>query len=503
MRSRVLGARTDRAVSPVVGAVLLFALAIALLAIVQTAVVPSLNAQAEFQHHERVQVDVVALDGATDRVVASGIGESVPVEAGLRYPPRMFFVNPPPVTGTVRTTEPEPLAIANASADGAAGAYWNGTTRTFDTRSLVTMAEYHEHTAGATVYDSWSVSNRLTNDTVVVSGDSVVDGRRVTLTTLDGDLYRTSTTTETLDLVPTSAPARTVTVRATDGPITLTLPTELTETQWTTLMDDEIDRTGDRTNDRYVSEVTCDRSPPDPCGQVTITLEDGARYELQLGAVAVGGNGTHATPTYAVDIAGDETSVSENGTRKLVVETRDQFDNPVSGVETTATLDGPGRLRTLESATGADGRAALVYEAPENVAATTDVSATVGFGERPRERVTFDLRVLDLDGSGQRSPTATITAVDDRSAGNQDRYDVTADLADADGDLDRAVFELRTPDGTVLDDATTQIGGSSATVSETLRVTAVDRHDEYRIVVRAVDAAGHTAIDDRLVDGSG
>lgn len=117
---------------------------------------------------------------------------------------------------------------------------------------------------------------------------------------------------------------------------------------------------------------------------------------------------------------------------------------------------------------------------------------------------------MDMDGSGSSTPgtgtapTATITNVDANTGGAQDRYRVSVDATDPDGDLDRVEFELRDPDtGTVIDSATASVSAGSDSATKRLTALDGDRVDEYRIVVTAVDSSGNTGSDDRTVAGCG
>lgn len=392
---------SERGVSPIIGGVLMFGLLLGLLAVLQTAAVPTLNKQVEFQHSERIQRDVVGVEAVVRRTAATGVGESVGLEVGLRYPPRMFFVNPPPVAGSLRTTDPSTAVLENAQATGETGDYWTGAPRQFETRALVYAPNYNVYrNAPTTVYEPWAVYNRYESTTRPLTADRLVDGRRITLLALDGRVSASKAGRVSLAVEPTSAPARAVTVRDDGDPVTLTVPTRLSEDAWAGLLEDEFDPQGNPNNDRYVTEFDCRRSTG-PCGRLTITLERGASYELRLGEVALGSGATDPAATYIVDVAGDETSIPEGGSRKLVVAVRDRYDNHVSGIAVDASLDGPGTVRAVNSVSDGDGRATYVYEAPENVDGAVDVDVTASFGGgRPRERVTFDVRVMDADGSG-------------------------------------------------------------------------------------------------------
>ncbi len=498
----------DRGVSPVIGAILMFGLAFATLAMLQATAIPAMNEQLEFQHNERAQADIVDLNSAIGRSGTLESRETIEVEIGERYPPRMFFINPPPVAGTLRTTESETIVVDNAQSSGEAGDYWNGTPRRFETRSVVYTSNYHEYgNAPITVLEPWAVYNRFDNASQLVTDVGFIDGRRIGVITIVGEVSAAGTQSASITARPASAPVEEVLVQDDDDPIILTLPTRLPQEVWETMLDNELDPGGDPTNDRYVTDLDCQQSPPAPCGELTITLEAGASYELRLGRVAVGSDGPEPTATYLVDIVGDQTSIPEGGSQKLVVEVRDAFDNPVSGVEVNASTDDEGTLRTVRGTSGSDGHASFVYESPENVAETTDTNVTIDIGRgAPPETVVYTVEVMDLGGpkDGERSPTGTITDVSSRFVGNQDRYDVSVDAGDADGDLDRVEFELRNPEtGTVIDDVTTPVRGTNDSMTERLSATGENRISEYRIVVTVFDAEGNTGGDETMVSGSG
>ena len=396
----------NRAVSPVIGAVLMLALALVLLAVLQSTAIPALNAQEEFQHNQEAQTDLVELESTVDRVAAVGTSETATVAVGYRYPPRLLFINPPPVTGTLRTTDPGEVTVANATAAGETGDYWTGGNRTFGTTALVYTPSYNEYdSAPVTVYEPWGVYNRDRGETLALTPTDLVDGRRVSLVALDGDLSASGTGTESVELSPNSAPVRTVTVRNDTGPLRVTVPTELRRDEWLDLLDDEFDPDGTDA-DAYVRAIDCQQSPPDPCGELTLTFEPGS-YELALGEVAVGSDASREGAVYLTDVEGAGGSVPATGRERLVVEARDQFDNPVSGVPVTAAVEnGTGSIRPATRTTDADGRAAFVYEAPETVDGSREVTVAARFGGGdPQRTVTFDLLVVGLSGGASGNGT--------------------------------------------------------------------------------------------------
>ncbi|SEO65955.1 hypothetical protein SAMN04487948_10429 [Halogranum amylolyticum] len=244
------------------------------------------------------------------------------------------------------------------------------------------------------LYNEFSVTNRVPQ-----SGQTLVDGRRISLVVVDGDLSRSQTGTLGVDVRPTSVSDRTVTVEAEGGPLTVAVASTLSEETWRDqLLDGEYDENGpDAANGepddgRYVVDVT------KTDGVVELTLESGYDYELNLAKVGVGTDVAEPTPTYLTGVDGE--TVSENGERRVVAEVRDEFDNPVSGVTVNASVDGPGTV-TSTAVSGSDGRAAFTYT-PEDVDGqrSATVTAAVGASLGAKERVEFDLSVVDSDGSG-------------------------------------------------------------------------------------------------------
>jgi flagellin-like protein len=544
----------DRGVSPVVGALLLFAIGVMLVATLQVTAVPALNEQVEFRHSERVQSDLVGISAAVDRTAATGIGQTVRVEAGMRYPTRPLFVNPAPVSGSLRTADRGVVTVSGASATGETGDVWNGSAREFPTTALVYRAGYHEYgSAPVTRIEPWGAVNRFDERTLSVTDPSLVDGRRVTLVAFDGNRSTSRVDVLPVSVRPTSAPARTVTVSAGDDPVTITVPTRIPEDVWAEALAAEYDP-DDTASDRYVADYDCANDPPAPCGALTLELEADTTYEFRLGEVAVGSGASDEGATYLTDVAGNGSTIYQGSRQRLVVEARDRFDNPVSNVTVSGSVESSdegdpslGTLSAVSSVTGADGRATFVYEAPTRVEGTTNLTVTLrfGVGEAVAREVLFDLQATGPlppaeappgegppDGgfeggtggetgngtggggeagngtgggeTGGENPDPSISISDlsrtNQGSGNVDQYDVSVDVSDPDGDLREVTFTLEALDGTVLDSATAPVSGESASQTGRLRVEGRNNvRDEYRIVVTVVDEAGNAVTTQQTV----
>lgn len=421
--------------SEVLGAVLVFGLVLAVLVIIQVNGVPNANAQIEFQHNERVHTDFQEL--SEDVLVAGGTNRQseTSIELGTRYPVRMFLLNPGPASGTVLTESAE-VGLSNVKAldtDPETLDYWDGSPRDFDfnqrIRYTVDYDQYQQ--APETVYEAGIAYNQFSDGTVLplrIAGSSLVSGNRITLYTLDGDLSNAGSSARTLTLVPRSASVGSLAVEDSGTNIQLRLDSELTRQQWETLLESELDSnydpaTGttaspDPNDDRYVVGI-------DDSGPVVISFERGAVYELDLAKVRVGTGGTTdlEEPTYITTVSGDDVSVTEGTSQRLVAQVRDGFNNPVAGVPVrfdTAEGRFTGGVDSVTVETDAEGLAAVTYTSFNTEGNT--VTATFGGGGSAEQSATFDVNVIDTspDDSGDINPgrLKLVSAEIDSSSGN-------------------------------------------------------------------------------------
>jgi hypothetical protein len=332
----------------------------------------------------------------------------------------------------------------------------------------------------------------------------------VSIVAVDGTVEASAAGSVTLDVRPTSAAVRSVSVEDEGEPIEVEVPTGLSESAWrdalapqTCTDADGDDRCDDASADGHVLAESVDVTD----GTLRFALERGERYDLRLGRVALGEGAAEQTTAYLTDVDGDGSGVPEGGQQRLVVEARDRFDNPVSGVAVDATVEGTGTVYPLDDGvTDADGRVVFVYRAPTDVDGSRGVTVTTTAGDGSERRsVGFDLGLTDLDGGSEAvstSPTVRIAGVSANTAGNRDRYEVTVEATDPDGDLDRVEFELRDAvSGDLLVDVTEPVSGTEDSVRG--RLATGDLRETYRIRAVAVDATGETGSDETTVSGGG
>lgn len=110
------------------------------------------------------------------------------------------------------------------------------------------------------------------------------------------------------------------------GPITITAPFRLSTSQWEEILGEEYDPPGNPNTGGHVSAVR--NTGPNT---VQFVLEDGVGYELRLASIGVGDGTGGTSPNYITAVSGDGSNVQIDGRQQLVVEVRDEYNNPVSG----------------------------------------------------------------------------------------------------------------------------------------------------------------------------
>ncbi|WP_134669890.1 hypothetical protein [Halorussus marinus] len=405
----------DRGVTVQIGAVLLFAILIVLVSTYQATVVPQQNEQVEYNHNQRVHGELQELRDEVYRAAATGTGGSATVSLGTRYPERALFVNPAPPSGRLATSADASLRIRNAAATGEVGDYWDGTARPYPTRGLTYEPRYSVYQdPPTTVYRNGVLYNRFADATVTLAGQRLVQGDRISVVTLDGTVSESTNGVASVNVRPVSATTRTVSVQnsAPDEDLTIVVPTQLDAGEWEGLLEGELDEDG-TDPDKHVSAV----EPVAGEDAVRVVLEPGT-YDLQMAEVGVGSDASETSPTYAVDVDGDGAVVREDGTRRVVVEVRDEYNNHVSGVDVTVTTD-PSKGRLYDAETGdesdqtvrtdSDGRATFVYEPTAAVTGTETDSFALGFdgpddddvaGSKDTEEATYEVEVSGSGGGG-------------------------------------------------------------------------------------------------------
>jgi len=390
----------NRGVSEVVGAILVFGVLIALLAILQTQAIPAANQQVEFDHNQEVQGDLIKFHQTVDEVATTGEKQSVGIKTGTGYPSRLLFYSPPSATGQLSTTENRTVTITNASAtEPEVNDYMNGSnTLLLPSRNLRYSVNYNYlDDAPTTRYEYGILYNNFSDATIIENPGSVIDDTDINLNFMAGNYSDSGGLTQSVDVRAVSSPARPVTIEGeNDDNITLELPTQLSLSKWEQIV-------GSQSTVLNVSKPTNDT--------VRIDLDGSERYTLRMSRLGLEPGVEKPEPHYIVPAEAGTASVGVGQTTNAKYEVRDQYNNPVSGVD--ADIEHPNGT-TITETTDGNGRIAIPIT-PDS-GGTTPVDAELNTTECQnnnfdRCEATFDVQVSDLSinpGSGARLVDAEI-----------------------------------------------------------------------------------------------
>ncbi len=246
----------NRAVSAVIGFILVFAILMLTLAVYQAQVVPQQNAQTEFQQFEDTRDELIELRNAISTTGQTDVSQYPSVRLGTTYQTRLLTINPPPPAGTLQTSAEYNITIENAA----------GERENVSTRFLDYQPGYNELRVGSTRYEHsvlYLDERDRRNNVSIIEEQNIVTDETVRITALQDSFQRTGTERVTLNVFP-----RTVNTDAFPDPdgdaYTVRIPTQLTEDEyWDEALEDTngiyqgVDERDDQPN-RLILEVDAD-----------------------------------------------------------------------------------------------------------------------------------------------------------------------------------------------------------------------------------------------------
>ncbi|MCD2199952.1 hypothetical protein LPA44_08590 [Halobacterium sp. KA-4] len=424
----------NRAVTVQIGAVLLFATLIIALSLYQATVVPSQNADIEYKHSQTVQNQMTDVRNGLLRSAATGNSQPVSVALGTQYPSRVFLMNPPPATGTLRTGsyENSTIRVSNINATNEETRHFLNGSWTASTKYLEYEPNYHEYdNAPNLLYETSILSNFYPNTNsgtaIPLTEQLLVDNetRTITLVTLNGSLSTTRASSVTVSPETLSAPYQRVQVQPNEAgePVNVSVPTRLSASQLE-------DRTDLGSHPGVIDVVD---TPED---RVVVQVDWTDQFTLQTARVGVG-SGTENPPAHYLTLV-------ENRGDRVTVEARDRFNNAESGVRVNVS-DGKALFERNETPTDESGRA--TFEVTDG----TSGNATLRILENATtyERVRVDVDAT-RSGDSDNGPTygVTINSASAAGGGNNIEVEFSADTTD-----DNATVVIQSlEDGTVREE---------------------------------------------------
>lgn len=370
----------QRAQSVVIGAILVFALAVVLLGIVQATIIPNANEDVEVQHSQHVRGQMQDLRNNLQRSATTGQDISQGIKIGVDYPPRVLFINPGPASGSLRTEETGnsdvEISIENAKAlDGETDDYLDGSEKPFDTGAVIYQPNYnvYRNAPDKVIIENSIVYNKFGGETLLASDQQVVSGKEISLVALDGEVSTSQVPQYTVTTDAVSPSTTTVPITNDGGEVKITIPTQLS--QETLIQDvfgtqiddngaapapgdtacDDISSSGGAA-DRYIKNCDFDDSGPGEFNTFTLIMESGNTYTLELAKVGLGNQATDTEPTYLIDTQGSGADVALNGRQRIGLQVRDEFNNPIGGqtIDVRVESGDPGQLVYQGSLSGAE-----------------------------------------------------------------------------------------------------------------------------------------------------
>jgi len=228
--------KDNRAVSAVIGFILIFGILTLTLTVYQAQIVPQQNAQTEFEHFEESQNELIELRNSISAAGQSDLSQFPSVTLGTNYQTRLLTINPAPPAGTLQTSEKYNITISNGTAEH---------DLNISTRFLEYQPGYNEITVGPTQYEHsvlYLDERDRGNNVSIIEEQNLVKDETVRITAMQNEFHQTGTNRVTLELYPQDG------VDASEFPdpegdeLNVTIPTRLDEDEY---WDDALEDTGD------------------------------------------------------------------------------------------------------------------------------------------------------------------------------------------------------------------------------------------------------------------
>jgi len=279
----------DRAVAPIIGFILLFAMLTIAFAGYQAEQVPQQNAETEFQHYQDVQNDLRVVRNAISRAGQQNQSQFESVRLGTNYRERILALNPPDPAGTLRTSDPYDVTIEQGGTQIAASP--------IPTRFLTYQDGYNEQEVAPIRYDNsvLYLSDPDGDEAVVFEEQNLVrDNGDIVLTALQKPFDRSATGRVSIELYPTTSAPTTLP----DGTLTITIPTRLSADYWTGAL---AETTLDEDNYEVLDATKAYSGAPDVRGiELQVTADDLVFNTVGIGSVPEGSN----SPTTGIENGG-------------------------------------------------------------------------------------------------------------------------------------------------------------------------------------------------------
>lgn len=281
-----------------IGAVLIFGLLIIAFSMYHSTFVPNEFKTTEIDHNEEVQGDLLQLSDKIRGTATNGVDSSQTISYGGQYDVWTAYPSPP-LFGATRTPNGT-VTFKNVTVtnNNESNDYWD-TQKKFSTYSIRYEPSYREYqNPPATVIEHGNVYNNFSDAQLDVSSQKIVSNDSVSLILIGGDLNETSGGSKRVSVNSVSSSDSTTQI---NGEFSFIIPTDREESYWEYLDDRSIVGSYDYRGD-----------------EVAVTLDAPNPISLRITRVSFD---SKSNSVEYITIENSE------------VITKDQYGNPIDGVE--------------------------------------------------------------------------------------------------------------------------------------------------------------------------
>ena len=272
-------AADNRAVSAVIGFILIFGILVLLLTVYQAQIVPQQNAQTEFEHFEDNKNEMTELRNAISDSGQNDFSRFTSVDLGPRYQTRLLTINPAPPAGTLQTHDAPPIKIWNKSKE-------NPEAKNVSTKFIEYHPGYNELNTGSIWYEHSVMyldeRDRGNGISIIEDQNLVVNSKEnLTVIAIQNDFQESGTDRVTLELYTNTSEVGTL-----PDDYRILIPTRLDETYWnSTNIPEEAWADGDSSIDSEPNIEAYDNF--DNVSGLNLTNTGGSELGLDLNSVGI------------------------------------------------------------------------------------------------------------------------------------------------------------------------------------------------------------------------
>ena len=333
-----------KAVAPVIGFMLILAILFLAAAQYQANVVPVQERSTEVDHFTTITEDMSGLRSSIIQSASTGQIQTQELDLGVEY--NVLGLSQPARSGRLAyINESSNIVLRNTTNNREASNFWRGDVeREYETGFLEYSINYNRITSHADIYFEHGMMYRdeaRGSDTnvryVEESEQSIIQGRSITIYTMQSNIATSRVGTTTVETQPISAPMNSVSVTNVESgsPITIQLPTRLSVDTWNETLSEE--RAADADNDNAFVERVREGTEDNT---IEIVLSEGETYNLRMARIDLTTQSQRTSTAFEekqyIAVQTQSANVRENSSIGLEAEVRDRFNNGVIGVEVTA-----------------------------------------------------------------------------------------------------------------------------------------------------------------------